>query len=78
MSSIDLPNNIEDCEAYLKENDAGTYIDFIQDARKNKLDYAMFTFGAFAHEPELLRTAILYASLMDVTLTIPPIHTVSD
>lgn len=72
------PDNIEDCEAYLKEHDAATYIDFIQDAKKTKTKYAMFTLGAFAYEPVLLLVAIKYASLMGVTLTIPPIDAESN
>jgi hypothetical protein len=65
-----LPNNQEDREVYLHEHDAGSFIDSVTKAQREKAPVIMML-DAFWREPDVLYVALDYArsSGVDVTLT---------
>jgi len=71
MSQV-LPNNQEDREVYLREHNAGQFIEAVKGAQTKKADTIIITMAAFAGEPELLYVALDHASASNVTVTIAP------
>lgn len=70
--AVTLPDNQEDREVYLREHQAGRFIDAVSHARRDSADSVILTVDAFAGEPETLYVALDYASNAGVTLTIAP------
>lgn len=56
-----LPNNQEDREVYLREHDAGDFIEAIRSTETKKADTLIMMLDAFLGEPELLYVALNYA-----------------
>ncbi|HXB65416.1 MAG TPA: hypothetical protein VNV42_11135 [Solirubrobacteraceae bacterium] len=73
MASAQLPDNQEDREVYLREHDAGGFIDTVSNARRDLVDTVIMTVKAFAGEPDVLYVALDYAnhSGMSVTMARP-------
>jgi hypothetical protein len=67
-----LPNNQEDREVYLREHEAGNFIEAVQGVQKEKVDTLIMTLDAFWGEPELLYVALNYARDEGVTVTMTP------
>jgi hypothetical protein len=70
MSNIVLPTNQEDREVYLREHDAGGFIEAVRKARK--ADTLILTIDAFRAQPEVLYVALDYAKDEGVAVTMAP------
>jgi hypothetical protein len=67
-----LPSNQEDREVYLREHDAGEFIEAVQSAQTKQADTLIMILDAFWGEPELLYVALNYARDQGVTVTMAP------
>jgi hypothetical protein len=67
-----LPNNQEDREVYLREHDAGQFVDAVRSTQTNKAGTLIMMLDAFHDEPELLYVALSYARDQGVTVTMAP------
>jgi len=67
-----LPNNQEDREVYLRDLNAGNFIETVRDTRRDSLDTVVMTIKAFDGEPELLYVALDYAFNCGMTVTMAP------
>lgn len=75
MAQQALPNNQEDREVYLREHDAGNFIEAVKGAQTEQADTLIMMLDAFWNEPELLYIALNYARDQGVTVTMaPPSH----
>jgi hypothetical protein len=72
MASVRLPDNQEAREVYLREHNAGSFIESINGARRDSVDTVMMTVKGFAGEPAVLYVALDYAYHNDVTVTMAP------
>lgn len=72
MSQQVLPNNQEGREVYLREHDAGNFIEAVRSTQTEKADTLIMMLDAFWHEPELLYVALDYARDQGVTVTMAP------
>jgi hypothetical protein len=72
MTSTQLPNNQEDCEVYLREHDAATFIEAVSNARRDSVDTVIMTIKAFAGEPDVLYVALDYAYHSGMSVTMAP------
>jgi hypothetical protein len=70
MSYVELPNNQEDREAYLKSRSAANFIKMVNEARTNSVDTVITTLHAFEGEPELLYVSLDYARESGLTVTL--------
>jgi hypothetical protein len=67
-----LPNNQEDREVYLREHDAGQFVESVSSTQTTKADTLIMMLDAFWGEPELLYVALNYARDQGVTVTMAP------
>jgi hypothetical protein len=67
-----LPNNQEDREVYLREHDAGQFIEAVNSTQTKKADTLIMMLDAFWGDPELLYVALNYARDQGVTVTMTP------
>jgi hypothetical protein len=67
-----LPNNQEDREVYLREHDAGNFIEAVSSTQTKQADTLIMMLDAFWNEPELLYVALNYARDQGVTVTMAP------
>jgi hypothetical protein len=74
MTTDRLPNNQEDREVYLREHNAATFIEAVNNSRRDAVDTVIMTVKAFAGEPDVLYVALDYAyhSGMSVTMAADP------
>jgi hypothetical protein len=72
MSQQTLPANQEDREVYLREHNAGDFIESINTARHQSLDTVVMTVKGFAGEPDVLYVALDYAYQSGVSITMAP------
>lgn len=72
MSPQVLPNNQEDREVYLREHDAGDFIEAVSSTQTKKAGTLVMMLDAFWDEPELLYVALSYARDQGVTVTMAP------
>jgi len=75
MNDLDIPNNREDQERFLRDHNAANFIAGVAGARQKADDTVMLTVQAFYREPEVLYVAAEYASDMGVTLIVAPATT---
>jgi hypothetical protein len=61
MSGQLLPDNQEDREVYLREHDAGNFIEAVRNTQTKQADTLIMMLDAFWGEPELLYVALNYA-----------------
>ena len=71
-TAIVLPNNQEDREAFLREHDAGDFIEAVNSTQTRQADTLIMMLDAFWREPELLYVALNYARDKGVTVTMAP------
>jgi len=71
-TAIMLPNNQEDCEVFLREHDAGDFIEAVNSTQTKQADTLIMMLDAFWGEPELLYVALNYARDQGVTVTMTP------
>jgi hypothetical protein len=67
-----LPNNQEDREVYLREHDAGDFIEAVGSTQTKQAGTLIMMLDAFWGEPELLYVALNYARDQGVTVTMTP------
>ncbi|MGA2454440.1 MAG: hypothetical protein ABSG93_13065 [Solirubrobacteraceae bacterium] len=72
MASVRLPDNQKDREVYLREHNAGDFIESINDARRKSADTVIVTAKGFAGEPDILYVALDYAYDGGMTVTMAP------
>jgi hypothetical protein len=74
MTTDRLPNNQEAREVYLREHNAATFIEAVNNSRRDSVDTVIMTVKAFAGEPDVLYVALDYAyhSGMSVTMAADP------
>lgn len=72
MARHALPNNQEDREVYLREQNAGEFIEAVQSTQTKQADTLIMMLDAFWGEPELLYVALNYARDQGVTVTMAP------
>jgi hypothetical protein len=76
MTTDRLPNNQEDREVYLRDHNAGSFIEAVSDASQDSLDTVIMTINAFAGEPDVLYVALDYAHHNGMSVTMAPGHRV--
>ena len=67
-----LPNNQEDREVYLREHQAGDFIEATGSAQTKADGNLIMMLDSFWNEPELLYVALSYARELGVAVTIAP------
>jgi len=72
MSQQALPNNQEDREVYLRERDAGDFVEAVSSTQTKQAGTLIMMLDAFLGEPELLYVALNYARDQGVTVTMAP------
>ncbi len=72
MPQDTLPTNQEDREVYLRQHDAGNFVEAVSGAQTKKADTLIMMLDAFWNEPELLYVALNYARDQGVTVTMAP------
>jgi hypothetical protein len=66
------PTQIAELETRLKHGKAGNFIEAVTSALRSADGHIMLTYQAFYEEPELLYTALAYASARGATVTFAP------
>ena len=71
MALLQVPTNQEDREVYLREHNAGSFVDAVETTLKTA-DTVIMTIKAFAGEPGVLYVALEYAYECGMTVTLVP------
>jgi hypothetical protein len=72
MASAHLPDNQEDREVFLRERNAGNFIEAVANAQRQQLDTLLMSVKGFAGEPDVLYVALDYAYHNGVAVTMAP------
>jgi hypothetical protein len=71
MRAVTLPASQEDREVYLREHDAGQFIEAVKSTKQDG-DTLVMMLDAFWGEPEALYVALNYARDEGVSITLTP------
>jgi hypothetical protein len=72
MTTTLLPGSQEDREIYMREHNAASFVNAVDDARRKSTHTIVMTAKAFAGEPEALYVALDYAYHSGVGVTMAP------